>query len=574
MESLSGIPLMCYIPGAWVPHFINDTWNPPAALAWIASELSQWPADDRGEMMPMLNWLRLACMKRGRANTPGAALTSTLAMDWKVILADREYLKWSKRRLDSVLGPAAPAPMAPSPSPLTTTPTPMNVDQTKAASPMNAVNLQDQFFERLASSFLHLQNKSSAVSTKTDTTTPKGFSATERVRMLGWCGLTEATADQIPSIWTDIHAETSKNGKKAVLVTAFDPATTDDHDIDIHVDQKLTDDIVGYNFGYGMGNDYQQCHHGISPFAVAVYSRREKSTFDMLDQQTESATTRTMSDVKAHRRNPPKSPNVVDELLQWLKNYICFLGTLFGGLSPHLKQVKRITATVRSNKRVMATHMNRDMIAQILWAIFGDARQFFSKCATTRDFSDPDNLPQSHLQAVHSILASRVRLVLMDVPSELLAHPARDKGTASSGGGSGGGGNAAGGRQTQGNNRRQPDNNRNDRERADPAHDVAYQKWPDKFKTLLADLRDEPFLNLRQVCTDSNTTIASIKRPGGPNDCVRFFLWGRCNTARCTLEHPQIVLEDEYISMVCDTLKPGIDRMAQGKQSRKRRHGV
>jgi hypothetical protein len=109
-------------------------------------------------------------------------------------------------------------------------------------------------------------------------------------------------ADQIPSIWTDIHVETSKNGKKAVLVTAFDLVTTDDHDIDIQIDKKLTDDIVSFNFGYGMGNDYQQCHHGITPFTVAVYSRRrrEKSTFDMLDQQTESATTRTMSEISKH----------------------------------------------------------------------------------------------------------------------------------------------------------------------------------------------------------------------------------------------------------------------------------
>jgi hypothetical protein len=120
--------------------------------------------------------------------------------------------------------------------------------------------------------------------------------------MLGWCGVTKATADQIPSIWTDIHVETSKNGKKAVLVTAFDPATTDNHDIDIHIDQKLTDNIVSYNFRYGMGNDYQQCHQGITPFAVAVYSRCrcEKSMFDMLDQQTESATTRTMSEISKH----------------------------------------------------------------------------------------------------------------------------------------------------------------------------------------------------------------------------------------------------------------------------------
>jgi hypothetical protein len=168
-------------------------------------------------MMPMLNCLRLACMKRGRANTPGAALTSTLAMDCKIILADCEYLKCSKRRLDSVLGPTTPAPMAPSPAPQTSTPTRTNVAQTKAASPMNAVNLQDQFFERLASSFLHLQNKTSASSTKTDTTTPKGFSATEKVHMLGWCGLTEVTADQIPSIWTDIHAETSKMVRRLSL---------------------------------------------------------------------------------------------------------------------------------------------------------------------------------------------------------------------------------------------------------------------------------------------------------------------------------------------------------------------
>jgi hypothetical protein len=44
----------------------------------------------------------------------------------------------------------------------------------------------------------------------------------------------------------------------------------------------------------------------------------------------------------------------------------------------------------------MSSNMSRKMIAQILWAIFGDARQFFSKCATTKDFDDSNNLPQSH----------------------------------------------------------------------------------------------------------------------------------------------------------------------------------
>eukprot|EP00978_Attheya_sp_CCMP212_P022601 scaffold67648_cov38-Attheya_sp.AAC.2 len=101
-DMLAGIPLICYIPGAWVPVFLQGTWNPPAAIAWIANELATWPADDRAEVMPILNWLRLACMKRGRITTAAAAQTSTLATDWTVILADREYLRWSKKRLDGM----------------------------------------------------------------------------------------------------------------------------------------------------------------------------------------------------------------------------------------------------------------------------------------------------------------------------------------------------------------------------------------------------------------------------------------------------------------------------------------
>jgi hypothetical protein len=75
--------------------------------------------------------------------------------------------------------------------------------------------------------------------------------------------------------------------------------------------------------------------------------------------------------------------------------------------------------------------MSREMIAPILWAIFGDARQFFSKCAMTKDFEDIDNLPQSHLQAVHCILAflaSKIKLQLMDVPPELLSKTPTDRG--------------------------------------------------------------------------------------------------------------------------------------------------
>jgi hypothetical protein len=425
---------------------------------------------------------------------------------------------------------------------------------------MDAINLQDTFFERLATSFASMhQVRAGHHTTSNDTTKTKGFSHTEKIRMLGWCGLELTAYSDIPEIWAEIHAEAAKNGKKAILVTAFDPTTTGDHDIDIHVDQKLTEDIVSYNFGYGIGADYLVCHHGISPFAVAVHSRREKSVLDMNDQQTASATTRTYSDVKATRRGPPKPPGTVDELLQWMKNYTCFVQTLFGPVCPHLKQVKRIVTVIQANKRMMNSAIGRDMIIQILWAIFGDARQFFGKCAKEKDFDNPDNMPQSHLHAVHSILASKMELRLLDVPSELCSkQPQQPKGPPHNGGGGaqgGGQGEPRKGRYAD----RIPDN---------PADILHFRGWPNQFKTMLAELNDDPFLNLGQVCADSLTNIDDIKRPGHPNGCVRFFFWGRCNTSKCRLEHPQGDLEKDYICMLAKKLEPGIEKMKLGKRRR------
>jgi hypothetical protein len=88
-----------------------------------------------------------------------------------------------------------------------------------------------------------------------------------------------------------------------------------------------------------------------------------------------------------------------------------------------------------------------------------------------------------------------MKLQLMDVPPELIAKPPTDRGVSGAGGG---GGTASG--STSGQNQRgqqQPENTRQDRDIADPAYDIVYQHWPKKFKSLLHDIRDEPYLNLR-----------------------------------------------------------------------------
>eukprot|EP00978_Attheya_sp_CCMP212_P041403 scaffold237128_cov28-Attheya_sp.AAC.2 len=56
-------------------------------------------------------------MKRGCSAAATASQTSTLAMDWTVILANREYIRWSKKHLDGLLGVAQSVQMSPAAPP-------------------------------------------------------------------------------------------------------------------------------------------------------------------------------------------------------------------------------------------------------------------------------------------------------------------------------------------------------------------------------------------------------------------------------------------------------------------------
>eukprot|EP00978_Attheya_sp_CCMP212_P018071 scaffold49010_cov41-Attheya_sp.AAC.2 len=158
--------------------------------------------------MPILNWLRLACMKRGRSTTAAAAQTSTLATDWTVILADQEYLQWTKKRLDGMLDVTPINQPSPGPSPGDTGGGRQMTPGGNIGSPMDAINLQDAFFERLATSFayMHQQNKTATNTSSGETAKAKGFSHTEKILMLGWCGLGLQTEAEIPEIWAEIHA--------------------------------------------------------------------------------------------------------------------------------------------------------------------------------------------------------------------------------------------------------------------------------------------------------------------------------------------------------------------------------
>eukprot|EP00978_Attheya_sp_CCMP212_P012750 scaffold31886_cov66-Attheya_sp.AAC.9 len=127
------------------------------------------------------------------------------------------------------------------------------------------------------------------------------------------------------------------------------------------------------------------------------------------------------------------------------------------------------------------------------------------------DLDNPEDMPQSHMHVIHSILASKMELRLLDVLTELLTKlPANhDICKFTTGGGM----------------PSMPRTQLNQYDCDNLAMEMKFNGWPNRFQTLLDDLINKPFLNLHPIFTDSNITIVDLKHPGHRHGCVRFFYW-------------------------------------------------
>ena len=152
----------------------------------------------------------------------------------------------------------------------------------------------------------------------------------------------------------------------------------------------MAQDIKELRFGYGGDKDYASCHRGISPFAVVPVSAETASAHRRAQDRLSRVSHLTSADARDLETSPGLCPTTYDALLRVLLAYITFLKLLFGGYCAHCLEVVAIRRTL-SRKVNEYSSMSPSDVAGILWAIFCDARNFFSEPAVG------DELPESML---------------------------------------------------------------------------------------------------------------------------------------------------------------------------------
>eukprot|EP00978_Attheya_sp_CCMP212_P021796 scaffold64079_cov54-Attheya_sp.AAC.4 len=168
-------------------------------------------------------------------------------------------------------------------------------------------------------------------------------------------------------------------------------------------------DVKALNFGFGGDTSYSTCHRGISPFTVAAVSQENASFQWRMQERTRWSTTHVLLDDAASLESSPGAcPMSYEELMHLLTTYIymAFLEKVVGILEkvvgtrcPHHTEVRAIHNFLLL-KVVIYENMLPKKVVEVLWAIFVDARHYFSQLA------DGDDLPTSTLTFARHWLSS------------------------------------------------------------------------------------------------------------------------------------------------------------------------
>jgi hypothetical protein len=207
----------------------------------------------------------------------------------------------------------------------------------------------------------------------------KVFSPGEQERIRLACGLVPANFELgRPPIYSAMLAEGRTMPKvEAVLQQYLAPAHNDWDPIRIYVSAELVRDMKDLKFGWGNENTYDTCHRGISPFAVLQVSMEQQTKRRKVQERADRATHLSTDDVRSLEGDPGCCPGSYYNMLNLIKRYIRLLTVLFGAGCTHLLEVQAVFQ-VLSDKSAIYEAMSADLVAETLWQIFIDAREYFS----------------------------------------------------------------------------------------------------------------------------------------------------------------------------------------------------
>jgi hypothetical protein len=502
---------LCFIPKAWAAYFL-DQCSPYEAYQRYKKLITTVPGDLQPRFRYLEAWLKASCL-RGSVNNDDSLLTA----NWQAPVIDRKVNTWMERHTQYVnampFGEQLAAPATP------------------AAASLDPQMCFDKAMETIAA--------------LKPTAELKKYSIAESQRLRAACSLSVSEMTTcLPGIYQSLLTEgRSKRGTEAVLANALKPTADNDDPGLIYISPELVADIRDCKYGLGWDTSHRNCHRGISPFAVPHMSLRHQQERQVIQDRMGQASSTTTDDVERAESKPSPAPKDYHGLLQLLSNYIRLLKAVAGLKCKHLEEVTAIRRTLRSRVDLFIDVKTREIIF-ILWAIFLDAREFFS-----HQIEDASPVPESSLKYTSAFLS------LGRIPSDILGVPLEQFGERSS---------------YPSNITRDSGGGRSNGDMFRPADFIAAENLeiPDDISTLTGSLLDKyPSVTAEQIMSFGALKYDDL-RVGQRGACLNQNLLGRCSNPKCTYIHASAKPTVQRAKEVAAKLGPAIDGFMKSKESR------
>lgn len=361
------IPAMMYLPTAWAPYFLEPlhAYNVYERLKVLMEEGTP---DDRATLRVLLEWVMLAGT---RADSTGAlASKSRLLLDWHHIAPTRRLRKWGTKVIRNHVPRILPEG------------TGSNLSQER----MVAATMQT--IQGLNQNLLGQPDRSK-----------KSYTEGEKSLIRAACSLNEGSP--IPLCLEELIKEgRTTAGVTRVLQKRLRPRIDSDNPTRIFLSADLVKDIKDLNFAFDGEVDFEDCHRGLSPFAVPysalAKNKKAKKRLEVLKEAT-STTPADVSDAKDIKVLPPHN---YESLLRVLANYDRLLEVVVGATSRHRLEILQMRRHLRAQAHEYETISKEDVL-QLMWSVLHDSRKFFG-AANAWEPGEP--LPRSKLQYVNEFL--------------------------------------------------------------------------------------------------------------------------------------------------------------------------
>jgi hypothetical protein len=504
---------ICFIPKVWAPYYLAPL-TPWEAYATYKELIATIPRRFHDSFDYLHAWFALACVHTTRATE------SVLKAKWQSPHVDRRMIGWMQRHTQYVN--AMPMGIVP-------------------ATNTGAVLDPQECFNKALETVAALRPAQGET---------KKYSSAELQRLRAACSLTVAEMD---TQLLEIHAVLREEGwttksVEAVLAHALRPVEEQDDPGLVYISPELVADVKNCKYGLGWDTSYRNCHCGISPFAVPHMSMKHQQERTAYQERLGKALATTVGDVEKVESTPSPAPQDYHGLLQLMSNYIRLLVTLVGAKSAHTREVVAMRRKLRA-KIDLYVGIGPWEIIYLLWAIFLDAREFFS-----RQIGKTDPLPESQLRYTTSFLGiGRIPVDIMGVPLSQFGVGNRSLASTAD-------------------STRSGDNDAEGMFR--PADWVVPQNAsiPDDVSAITLPLLDTfPKATMNDIMSHGSLKYEDI-RVGNKGACLNFNLLGVCNNKSCTYQHSKANPTDERVKAVTKKLGPAIQGfISEGGHSTKRR---